>query len=291
VQNPNWLAGLCANMHKEAIKLWPGQEDGGRKGHRHSLQASGASAAPLFTLTAAAHRPWAPESFFQNPGLTEPTPLHVDLETGRVYGHAAAWGVCHIGIPGACTTAPKSATNYAYFLTGAFHGDNSDIAVGQITMDTGHAPLNASSSAAAAHYDNTGRVVADVTVGEDQYGIWVAGALRPDVDEDTARRLAASKLSGDWRNIRGNLELVGLLAVNVPGFPIPRTSLRASAGEQQALILASGVEPQAEQTLEDFATKVADVIESRTQRKERLAAAKREALKLRLESLRANAKE
>jgi hypothetical protein len=49
VQNPDWLAGLCANMHKEAIGVWPGQETG-----RHSLVAAAdAVRAPLFSLTAA----------------------------------------------------------------------------------------------------------------------------------------------------------------------------------------------------------------------------------------------
>ena len=28
VQNPDWLAGLCANMHKEALGIWPAQHHG-----------------------------------------------------------------------------------------------------------------------------------------------------------------------------------------------------------------------------------------------------------------------
>jgi hypothetical protein len=233
VKNPNWLAGLCANMHKEALGIWPGQH----RGRRHALLAS-ASPAPLFTLTAAAHRPWAPSEFFEKSEADHIMPLTVDLDTGAVYGHAAQYDVCHIGIPGACTVAPKSLANYAYFRTGAFHADGKEIAVGQITLGTGHASPRKSPAEAAAHYDNTGTVVADVTAKDGKYGIWVSGALRPDVDDDTARKLAASQLSGDWRRIGGSLELVGLLAVNVPGFPIPRMSMAASADGQSSLVAA-----------------------------------------------------
>ncbi len=242
VKNPEWLAGLCANMHKEAIGVWPGQETG--RG-RHALLASGVSPAPLFTLVAAAAPAVAPASWFENPNLDGPTALHVDLDTGRIYGHLAAWGVCHIGIPGVCTTAPRSTSNYAFFRTGLVRTEEgTEVPVGHITLATGHAPIKASAQAAAAHYDNTGSVVADVAAGEDQYGIWVAGALRSGVDMEQATILKAASLSGDWRTIGGyGLELVGALAVNVPGFPVPRTALAASGERQESLVAAGILEP------------------------------------------------
>jgi hypothetical protein len=59
------------------------------------------------------------------------------------------------------------------------------------------------------------------------------------------RLLRGSTLSGDWRGVDGNLELIALLAVNVPGFPVPRTrALVASGddGERELLALtAAGV--------------------------------------------------
>lgn len=236
VQNPEWLAGLCANMHKEAIGMWPGQEG---PGGRHSLLASGAAPVSLFSMTAAASPAVAPASWFENPNLSGPTPLQVDLETGRVFGHLATWNVCHIGIPGVCTTAPRNYSNYAYFRTGVIRTEEgTDVAVGHITIATGHAPIKASAQAAASHYDNTGSVVVDVAAGDDQHGIWVAGALRSGVDLEQATTLRAASLSGDWRAIGGKLELVGALAVNVPGFPIPRTSLAASAERQESLVAA-----------------------------------------------------
>jgi hypothetical protein len=60
---------------------------------------------------------------------------------------------------------------------------------------------------------------ADVTAGEDDFGIWVAGALRPGLRPEDIRALMAADVSGDWRRIGGALELVAVLAVNVPGFP------------------------------------------------------------------------
>src|SRR5205085_943051 len=51
--------------------------------------------------------------------------------------------------------------------------------------------------------------------------------------------LRASAPSGDWRRIGGNLELVGLLAVNVPGFPVPRPQVLTAAGGQQLALVAA----------------------------------------------------
>ena len=51
-------------------------------------------------------------------------------------------------------------------------------------------PLSA--HAAMRHYDDTAIVVADVAIGEDEYGIWLAGAVRPDATEEQIRTLTAS---------------------------------------------------------------------------------------------------
>lgn len=173
------------------------------------------------------------ESWFADPGLDGPTPLTIE-DDGRVFGHAAEWGTCHIGYNGVCITPPRSEASYAYFATGEVRcGDCSGrpIPTGVVTMDTGHAPDDADARAASAHYDDTGTAVADVAVGEDEYGIWVAGAVRDSVldDPERLRALRASSLSGDWRRLGGRLELVALLAVNVPGFPVRRV---AASGRQ-----------------------------------------------------------
>lgn len=160
-----------------------------------------------------------PSAFFTDPELCGPTPLTV-TDDGRIYGHLAVWGQCHIGYADRCIEPPASAANYAHFLTGEILcDDGSRLPVGQITMNGPHAPHQANAQQAAAHYDNTATAVADVTAGEDAYGIWVSGALRPDLDPGQIRGLMASDVSGDWRRIGSGLELVAVLAVNVPGFP------------------------------------------------------------------------
>ena len=113
--------------------------------------------------------------WFKDPQLDGPTRLTVD--GGRVYGHLATWGECHTGYANVCKTPPKG-TDYRYFHTGTLEVEGEKIEVGKITMDTGHAPLTFSATEARqAHYDNTGTCAADVCAGEDEYGIWVAGAV------------------------------------------------------------------------------------------------------------------
>ena len=192
------------------------------------------------SLTAAAIPTAPPEVWFKDPSLTGPTALVVE-DDGRVYGHIAAWGTCHIGQVGKCVEPPASPSNYAYFRTGALRtAEGTSVAVGHLTMGTGHAGPRDSANAAAEHYDNTGTVFADVAAGEDAYGIWVAGSLRPGITAEQVRVARSAPISGDWRTIRGSLELVGALAVNVPGFPVPRPQGLLASGEVRSL-QASGV--------------------------------------------------
>ena len=204
--------------------------------------AHSADADPLSrdSLTAAAIPTAPPEAWFKDPGLTGPTALVVE-DDGRVYGHIAAWGTCHIGHIGKCVEPPTSPSNYAYFRTGALRtAEGTSVAVGHLTMGTGHAGPRDSANAAAEHYDNTGTVFADVAAGEDACGIWVAGSLRPGLTAEQVRVARSAPISGDWRMIRGSLELVGALAVNVPGFPVPRPQGLLASGEVRSL-QASGV--------------------------------------------------
>lgn len=178
-----------------------------------------------------------PAGWFKNPGLTAATPMVVE-DSGRVYGHLATWNQKHVGIQGRDVTPPRSTSNYGYFLTGLLSSaEGEQIPVGQFTLSGGHAPLEASASDAAAHYDNTDSVFADVTVGEDAHGIWFAGAIRPGLGDLKERVIRSSALSGDWRPIGQSLELIAACSVNSPGFPIPRVALAAS-GRPLALVAA-----------------------------------------------------
>ena len=218
----------------------PAERD--ENGDSEAEMARSADADPLSrdSLTAAAIPTAPPEAWFKDPQLTGPTALVVE-DDGRVYGHIAAWGTCHIGQVGKCVEPPTSPSNYAYFRTGALRtAEGTSVAVGHLTMGTGHAGPRDSANAAAEHYDNTGTVFADVAAGEDAYGIWVAGSLRPGITAEQVRVARSAPISGDWRTIRGSLELVGALAVNVPGFPVPRPQGLLASGEVRSL-QASGV--------------------------------------------------
>ena len=182
---------------------------------------------------------WAPPAeWFDDPKLSVPTGITID-SSGRVYGHAAQWGTCHVGYADECVSPPHEDV-HDYFMSGeVVTADGRTVSVGQITVGTGHASLSAGHRAAAEHYDHTGFAVADVCVGNDAHGIWVAGSVRPSASSDRVHELRASgQVSGDWRRIGGKLRLVGLLAVNVPGFPVPRMRARVASGAQYALVAA-----------------------------------------------------
>ena len=227
-----------------------------------------------------------PASFFADPALCGPTPLTVD-DDGRIYGHLAVWGQCHIGYADRCIEPPSSAANYAHFLTGEILcDDGSRFPVGQITMNGPHAPHQASAQQAAAHYDNTCLAVADVTAGEDDYGIWISGALRSDLDPAQIRGLMASDVSGDWRRIGGALELVAVLAVNVPGFP--KIRVRELEGLVASLSIPAYDGDTCGGTLSETAQRMIDVrLAQREEQRQQIA---QRVLAPRIEHLRARVK-
>lgn len=176
-----------------------------------------------------------PDEWFEDPQFTKLTSLSVG-DDGRVSGHLADFNMSHIGLPGSIRP-PRSRSGYAYYQTGSLRtASGATVRVGQLTLTGGHAPLEASAAEAIKHYDDTNSAVADVHVGEDKFGIWFAGALRPDVTPQQVRAFMASALSGDWRPINGSLEMVACCSVNVPGFPIAEA--RVASGAVMALVAA-----------------------------------------------------
>jgi hypothetical protein len=191
-------------------------------------------------ITAAADPSW-----FSNPGYTEDderlveqapdrpeesvtygAPLSVS-EEGRIEGHLALWGRCHVGIGSTCVRPPKEESSYRGYLVGeAVPG----VPTGPLVLGGGHANLSMSAAAAQSHYDTTSRAVADVTVGVDEFGIWTAGGIRASAKPDDVGVLRGSALSGDWRPIGGALRLIAVLAVNSPGFRINRPRAMAASG-------------------------------------------------------------
>lgn len=217
------------------------------------------------------------KSDFENPNLDGPTALTVTAD-GRVFGHLAKWGTCHIGHSGQCVTPPSTSQGYKYFHQGVVATEDGDLPVGKITLGTGHAALGEPAMAAAAHYDHTGAVVATVRAGEDQHGIWLAGRVVPGTAPERVDELRRSGVSGDWRGVDGALELVAALAVNVPGFPVPRTEQLVAAGGVETLIAAGVVVPPAPVTTDDLEVLVSSAVDDRVNaildRRDRVSAAR-----------------
>jgi hypothetical protein len=158
----------------------------------------------------------------------------------------ALWDQCHPAFS-SCERAPRSRTDYSFFHVGEIETEEGDaIAVGRITVGKegnakgGHASVVLGRTGAMEHYDKTGCVGAFVRAHDGRNGIWLSGAVRSDAPAEKIRDMRANPPSGDWRDD----ELVGVLSVPVPGFPIPRIqALVASAenGEQEVkALIASG---------------------------------------------------
>ncbi|WP_052372767.1 hypothetical protein [Nocardia otitidiscaviarum] len=201
------------------------------------LMAASGYGPALTAATAARFRPDG--TLFADPGFGEPTPLHI-TDDGRVQGHLAVFGSCHVGRTDRCVTPPHSATGYAHFHVSSVQtADGTWLPVGRLTVGGGHADDSLGARAAAEHYDNTSSCWAYVRAGEDAHGIWVSGVLHPDATDAQVRDGLSAPLSGDWRRIGGNLELVAALSVNTPGFPVLR-GRDDEHGRTTALVAALG---------------------------------------------------
>jgi 2'-5' RNA ligase len=190
-----------------------------------------------------------PDEAFEDPGFDGPTPVaitaSVDGKWQIIRGHAALFDTCHLSFPNTCVTAPYEESHDYYRLGEVVTASGARLAVGTITLGTGHAPaFGTNAQQAMEHYDNTGSQVAIVASGNDDHGIWVAGVVKPGTSAARVMELSAAKLSGDWRRLGGKLRLVGMLAVNVPGFPVPRVRAQVTDGRQLSLV-AAGVLPDA----------------------------------------------
>lgn len=212
--------------------------------------SSGGASAPLYP----------PRAWFEDPAFTDDDVVeYVDplsgqtiravpftvLASGECYGHVAPWGLCHTGSgPGsACVTTPRSLSNYAYFRTSPLRcEDGTDVPVGRLTIGGGHADRRLSYAGALEHYDNVGSIRAYVAAGEDRWGVWVHGSLRPDLTPAQVQAFRATPPSGDWRGVQGRHEMAAVHHVVSGGFPVARVadgrpvSLVAAGAREMALL-------------------------------------------------------
>lgn len=201
---------------------------------------------------------YPPAAWFEHPGEI-PTDRRVTITAdGRVYGYIALWDTCHIGIDG-CQPPPKgSPTDYAFAHSGQTQtAEGSVIATANIGGDIGHPDLSKSAEYARQHYagqlqDAHGKTVSQlmrVRYGEDEKGLYFAGALWPDVNEVQRAQLLASPLSGDWRwvgswrNTEGGRDFVGACLVNIPGFGMKSTGdVNSYAGSMENIAASAAGE-------------------------------------------------
>lgn len=149
-------------------------------------------------------------------------PLTIE-EDGCLYGHATLRYRCH-GSFSSCLPPPDSGGDFSRFLTGeAVPG----IPTGPIILDTDHGIAQGRVKSETWLAD-TGRAVADVTVGHDRHGMWVAGRIRPGITDRELASLRGSTLSAEWHPIGAKLRLIGILAVNAPGYLVQRHGVAAS---------------------------------------------------------------
>lgn len=195
-------------------------------GSWHSLTASGAAPPPSDWFADPGFQA-GDERMVRQPDGGWLCPLTITAD-GRVFGHVAGHRTCHTGYANRCVIPPRSRTGYAAFmLRPLMTADGSVVKVGQLTMGAGHADQDPRTplDAVRAHYDGAPGAVqlASVCVGEDQFGIWMAGAVNPEVTAEQIERGRRMSVSGDWREVwRGRgLDMVAVAAgVPVPGFPI-----------------------------------------------------------------------
>lgn len=156
---------------------------------------------------------------------TEPTPVMI-TDNGQFWGHLALWDIPHRGYAehGKEFFCPRSKKRYQEFLVGATRTTSGIIPTGKLVLGGGHADGALSIQRARRWYDENGAAMAEVNIVEDEFGPFMCGWLLPGVDAAAADEIFRSPPSGDWRwdKTVQNYELVGVIGVNVPAFPVPR---------------------------------------------------------------------
>lgn len=217
--------------------------------------------AEVSALVASAQIGMPPEELFRDPALSGLTPItRRELPNGwvHVFGHIAEHATCLVGMRHVCLTPPYSEREYSSFHR--YHqstdGDvRFPLPLGRLTAGFGslentcrccpgnddHACANISFGAAVAHHDRM-QVLAYGRVGEDEANnaVWFSGIEAPGVDARGRSLLSRKKISGDWREVAGSMELSEILVLNRrnPGFPLPRVSME---GGRQRALTAAGV--------------------------------------------------
>lgn len=245
---PELMEQLLGNGMVETMEVADVEDD------EEAVKADSYSVAVAASLSQLGEDYRPPSEFFADPKFEAPQRWTTVTSDGRVMGHLALWGECHIGYPNQCIT-PEMITDggfdYANGIGHVVSADGEQVGTSPLPIKGGHAPIEWDWKRAKAHYDDPSSGVADVVYGADDHGIWFSGALRPDATDDKVHAIRASGVSGDWRKIDGKLRLLAGCCVNNGGFPKMSARMNLAASGELHSAIAIGGDPEADPTLEE----------------------------------------
>lgn len=133
---------------------------------------------------------------------------------GNVFGHLAAWGQQHDGLPG--VTVPRPKDGYASFNKPGVLTERGIVSTGPVFALGGHRPSGGADDLAQA-YGGIENAWCDVRITEGVFGPWCSGRVRPGVADEIVYAARASRVSGHW--VGGRLKAI--VSVNAEGFDVP----------------------------------------------------------------------
>lgn len=171
-----------------------------------------------------------PARFFDKPEWLDPGQKLAVVtdgpDAGRVAGYVATWDTCIIDGSQGCWSPPSSPTAYRGAMQGETLTSEGDlIPTANVGGGVNHARLSESFQGAVKHYENVAAQNLRVQFGEDDHGIWFAGAAWPELASDReVAALRSSAVSGDWRYRPelGAVDMAGVQLVNNPALPLVR---------------------------------------------------------------------
>ena len=211
------------------------------RSHVDALVASGLSRSSAVTRASQRkgfYQGDPPIEWFRQKRNDQPYPWTVE-QSGYCHGYASLWGQRHISFAGEWISPPRATDGYRNACnkqTWVAEGDR--VFTTAVFVNGGfHAPTNVPMTGpeVRAWYEQNAIAAADVAVYEDEHGIFVTGAVRPDLDPFSLRELSSSDVSPDWRDDRGGLTMYGLLSVGTSGFVVP-----AADTNHRLALVASG---------------------------------------------------
>lgn len=177
-----------------------------------------------------------PRSWFNEPDV-DPSYQLIVTDEGQLFGYLAPKDAPHraAGYRGQNRRVRMDNVDYSKWTkTRGALTDDGWVTAGPMTMGCGHAPTTGYRSLddRIDHYENSCSITGKLAIGHNKYGVWVAGALEPDITPGQLSRLFVSRLSGDWQphqEKQGWREMIAALVVPNPGYTAASIDV-ASAG-------------------------------------------------------------